>query len=444
LFEILKSFFVNLRNIFKIPELRRRVLITLALILVYRIGRHVPAPGVDGAALTAFFEEQKGTLFGLFDMFSGGNMKRATIFALGIMPYISSSIIFQLLVTVIPYLEKLSKEGDTGRKKITQYTRYGTVILSVVQSMGISLWLEGLASPMGVSVVPEPGWGFRLMIVLTMTAGTAFIMWLGEKITEFGIGNGISLIIFAGIIAAMPGGTIKVLNNLIHGEMHIGVFIILLLIMIAVVMAIVFMQAGQRRIRVQYAKRIKGRKVYGGQSTHIPLRVNTAGVIPVIFASSIIMFPQTILTFAGGQVGIIEDIAKWLLPGEIGYIVLDIILIVFFTYFYTAVVLNPVDMAENMKKYGGYIPGIRPGKKTAEFIDRILTRITLAGALFLAAVDIMPTVLIRFMNIPFYFGGTGLLIVVGVALDTMRQVESHLLMRHYDGFVTKGRIRGRV
>lgn len=444
MFEILKSFFVNLRNIFKIPELRRRVLITLALILVYRIGRHVPAPGVDGAALTAFFEEQKGTLFGLFDMFSGGNMKRATIFALGIMPYISSSIIFQLLVTVIPYLEKLSKEGDTGRKKITQYTRYGTVILSVVQSMGISLWLEGLSSPLGVSVVPDPGWGFRLMIVLTMTAGTAFIMWLGEKITEFGIGNGISLIIFAGIIAAMPGGTIKVLNNLIHGEMHIGVFIILLLIMIAVVMAIVFMQAGQRRIRVQYAKRIKGRKVYGGQSTHIPLRVNTAGVIPVIFASSIIMFPQTLLTFAGGQGGIIEDIAKWLLPGEIGYIVLDIILIVFFTYFYTAVVLNPVDMAENMKKYGGYIPGIRPGKKTAEFIDRILTRITLAGALFLAAVDIMPTVLIRFMNIPFYFGGTGLLIVVGVALDTMRQVESHLLMRHYDGFVTKGRIRGRV
>lgn len=443
MFEILKSFFVNLRNIFKIPELRRRVLITLALILVYRIGRHVPTPGVDGAALTAFFEAQKGTLFGLFDLFSGGNMKRATIFALGIMPYISSSIIFQLLVTVIPYLEKLSKEGDTGRKKITQYTRYGTVVLSVIQSMSISLWLETLA-PGGIPVVPDPGWGFRLLTILTMTAGTAFIMWLGEKITEFGIGNGISLIIFAGIIAAMPGGTIKVLNNLIHGEMHIGVFIVLILIMIAVVMAIVFMQAGQRRIKVQYAKRIKGRKVYGGQATHIPLRVNTAGVIPVIFASSIIMFPQTILTFVGGKGGIVEQIAAYLLPGEIGYIVLDVILIVFFTYFYTAVVLNPVDMAENMKKYGGYIPGIRPGKKTAEFIDRILTRITLAGALFLAAVDVLPSILIRFMNIPFYFGGTGLLIVVGVALDTMRQVESHLLMRHYDGFVTKGRIRGRV
>jgi len=443
LFEILKSFFVNLRNIFKIPELRRRVLITLALILVYRIGRHVPTPGVDGAALTAFFEDQKGTLFGLFDLFSGGNMKRATIFALGIMPYISSSIIFQLLVTVIPYLEKLSKEGDTGRKKITQYTRYGTVVLSIIQSMSISLWLETVNFE-GVHVVPDAGWGFRLMTVLTMTAGTAFIMWLGEKITEFGIGNGISLIIFAGIIAAMPGGTLKVFNNLIHGEMHIGVFIILILIMLAVVMAIVFMQAGQRRIRVQYAKRIKGRKVYGGQSTHIPLRVNTAGVIPVIFASSIIMFPQTILTFVGGQGGIVEQIASYLRPGQIGYIILDVILIVFFTYFYTAVVLNPVDMAENMKKYGGYIPGIRPGKKTAEFIDRILTRITLAGALFLAAVDVMPTVLIRFLNVPFYFGGTGLLIVVGVALDTMRQVESHLLMRHYDGFVTKGRIRGRV
>jgi preprotein translocase subunit SecY len=443
LFDILKNFFVNLRNIFKIPELRRRVLITLALILVYRIGRHVPTPGVDGAALTAFFEGQKGTLFGLFDLFSGGNMKRATIFALGIMPYISSSIIFQLLVTVIPYLEKLSKEGETGRKKITQYTRYGTVVLSVIQSMSISLWLETLA-PGGIPVVSDPGWSFRLMTVLTMTAGTAFIMWLGEKITEFGIGNGISLIIFAGIIAAMPGGTIKVVNNLLHGEMHIGIFIVLLLIMVAVVMAIVFMQAGQRRVRVQYAKRIKGRKVYGGQSTHIPLRVNTAGVIPVIFASSIIMFPQTILTFVGGQGGIVEQVAMWLRPGNVGYIVLDVILIVFFTYFYTAVVLNPVDMAENMKKYGGYIPGIRPGKKTAEFIDRILTRITLAGALFLAAVDVMPTVLIRFLNVPFYFGGTGLLIVVGVALDTMRQVESHLLMRHYDGFVTKGRIRGRV
>ncbi|MCP4231552.1 MAG: preprotein translocase subunit SecY [bacterium] len=437
------TFFGNIRNVFKIPELRRRVLITIALILVYRIGRHIPTPGVNAAALTEFFTAQKGTLFGMMDMFSGGNMSRATIFALGIMPYISSSIIFQLLVTVIPYLEKLSKEGDAGRKKITQYTRYGTVILSVVQGSAISLWLENM--PLQYNVVPEPGWWFRIMTVVTLTAGTAFIMWLGEKITEHGIGNGISLIIFAGIVARTPTDTIKTITSLINGEMNIFVFVAIGVIMVAVTAAVVFMQGGQRRIRVQYAKRIKGRKVYGGQSTHIPLRVNTAGVIPVIFASSIIMFPQTILGFIGGSdAGILKQIADLLLPGEILYILLDITLILFFTYFYTAVVLNPQDMAENMKKYGGYIPGIRPGKPTAEFIDRSLTRITLAGGLFLAAIDIMPTVMMKYMNVPFYFGGTALLIVVGVALDTMRQVESHLLMRHYDGFVKKGRIRGRV
>ncbi len=440
---VLKKFFENLRNIFKIPELRRRVLITLALILVYRIGRHIPIPGVNADALTSFFAAQKGTLFGLFDLFSGGNLKRATVFALGIMPYISSSIIFQLLVTVIPYLEKLSKEGEAGRKKITQYTRVGTVVLSVIQGAGISLWLEGL-NPSGTPVVAVGGWAFRLMAILTLTAGTAFIMWLGEKITEFGVGNGISLIIFAGIVAAMPGGTIRTLNNLIHGEMDVVTLIVILAVMVAVVMAVVYMQQAQRRIRVQYAKRIVGRKVYGGQSTHIPLRVNTAGVIPVIFASSIIMFPQTILTFVGGRGGIVEQVAQMLLPGKWLYVVFDVILIVFFTYFYTAVVLNPQDMAENMKKYGGFIPGIRPGKNTAQYIDRILTRITLAGALFLSAIDVLPTVLITFMKVPFYFGGTGLLIVVGVALDTMRQVESHLLMRHYDGFVRKGRLRGRV
>jgi preprotein translocase subunit SecY len=443
LFDVIKKFFENLRNVFKIPELRRKILITIALILVYRIGRHIPLPGVNADALTSFFQAQKGTLFGLFDLFSGGNLTRATVFALGIMPYISSSIIFQLLVTVIPYLEKLSKEGEAGRKKITQYTRVGTVVLSVIQGSAISLWLEGL-NPSGTPVVVAPGWGFRLLTVLTLTAGTAFIMWLGEKMTEFGVGNGISLIIFAGIVAAMPGGTIRTLNNLVHGEMDIVTLIILLVIMVAVVMAIIFMQQGQRRIRVQYAKRIVGRKVYGGQSTHIPLRVNTAGVIPVIFASSIIMFPQTILTFVGGRGGIVEQIAQMLLPGRWLYVLFDIVLIVFFTYFYTAVVLNPQDMAENMKKYGGFIPGIRPGKNTAQYIDRILTRITLAGALFLAAIDVLPTVLITFMKVPFYFGGTGLLIVVGVALDTMRQVESHLLMRHYDGFVKKGRLRGRV
>lgn len=441
--EILGTFFGNIRNIFKIPELRRRVLITIALILVYRIGRHIPTPGVNAAALTDFFSAQKGTLFGMMDMFSGGNMSRATIFALGIMPYISSSIIFQLLVTVIPYLEKLSKEGDAGRKKITQYTRYGTIVLSIVQGSAISLWLENM--PAQYNVVPDPGWWFRIMTVITLTAGTAFIMWLGEKITEHGIGNGISLIIFAGIIARAPTDTILTISSLINGEMNIFVFFAIIVLMVGVTAAVVFMQGGQRRIRVQYAKRIKGRKVYGGQSTHIPLRVNTAGVIPVIFASSIIMFPQTILGFIGGSdAGILKQIADLLLPGEALYIVLDVVLIVFFTYFYTAVVLNPQDMAENMKKYGGYIPGIRPGKPTAEFIDRSLTRITLAGAIFLSAIDVMPTVMMKYMNVPFYFGGTALLIVVGVALDTMRQVESHLLMRHYDGFVKKGRIRGRV
>jgi preprotein translocase subunit SecY len=443
LFDVIKRFFANLRNVFKIPELRRKVLITVALILVYRIGRHIPVPGVNADALTSFFEAQKGTLFGLFDLFSGGNLTRATVFALGIMPYISSSIIFQLLVTVIPYLEKLSKEGEAGRKKITQYTRYGTVVLSIVQGSAISFWLEGL-NPGGIPVVGSPGWGFRLMTILTLTAGTAFIMWLGEKITEFGVGNGISLIIFAGIVAAMPGGTIRTINNLIHGEMDVVTLIIILAVMVGVVMAVVYMQQAQRRIRVQYAKRIVGRKVYGGQSTHIPIRVNTAGVIPVIFASSIIMFPQTILTFAGGRGGIIEQVARMLLPGQWLYVVLDVVLIIFFTYFYTAVVLNPQDMAENMKKYGGFIPGIRPGKNTAQYIDRIITRITLVGGLFLAAIDVLPTILITFMKVPFYFGGTGLLIVVGVALDTMRQIESHLLMRHYDGFVKKGRIRGRV
>lgn len=443
MWDVFKKFFENLRNIFKIPELRRRVLITLALILAYRIGRHIPVPGVNGEALTEFFKAQKGTLFGLFDLFSGGNLTRATIFALGIMPYISSSIIFQLLVTVIPYLEKLSKEGDAGRKKITQYTRYGTIILSIFQGSAIALWLEGLNTG-GLMVVSQPGWWFRIMTVLTLTAGTAFIMWLGEKITEHGIGNGISLIIFAGIIAAMPGGTVKVINNLIHGEMNVVTLILLLAVMIAVVGAIVFIQQGQRRIRIQYAKRIVGRKVYGGQSTHLPIRVNTAGVIPVIFASSIIMFPQTILTFVGGKGGIVESVAKALLPGQPAYIALDVILIVFFTYFYTAVIFNPQDLAENFKKMGAFIPGIRPGKNTAQYIDRILTRVTLVGGLFLAAVDVLPTVLINFMKVPFYFGGTGLLIVVGVALDTMRQVESHLLMRHYDGFMKKGRLRGRV
>jgi len=437
----------SFKNIFKIGDLRNRVLFTIALLHVYRIGGHIPLPGVDAKALSAFFEQQSGTLFGLFDMFAGGNLKKATIFALGIMPYISSSIIFQLLVAVVPALERLSKEGEVGRRKITQYTRYGTLVLSAIQGMGISVWLESLPSPSGIPIIPHPGWGFRLLTILTLTAGTSFIMWLGEKITERGIGNGISLIIFVGIIAALPGGTIKTINNLTRGEMSIPAFLIVIAIMVGVIMAVVVMQQAQRRIRVQYAKRVVGRRVYGGQETHVPLRVNTAGVIPVIFAASVIMFPNTIITFLGGRMGeggILATLANLFSPQSWLYYVLYAGLIIFFTYFYTAIVINPSDMADNMKKYGGFVPGIRPGRNTAQFIDKVLTRITFVGAIYLALVAILPSFLVFAFNVPFWFGGTGLLIVVGVALDTMRQIESHLLMRHYDGFVKKGRLRGRL
>jgi len=434
--------FESFRNTFKIPDLRNRIFFTLALLLVYRIGGHIPLPGIDYQALAKFFQSQQG-LFGLLDMFAGGNLRKATIFALGIMPYISSSIIFQLLTAVVPYLEKLAKEGESGKKKITQYTRYGTLILSAVQGLGIAVWLE--SRPGGLDLVTTPGWAFKLLTVITLTSGTAFIMWLGEKITERGIGNGISLIIFVGIVARLPSGIIKTASQVLTREMSVPVMILVAVIMVVVVAAVVIMQQGQRRVRVQYAKRVVGRRVYGGQGTHIPLRVNTAGVIPVIFASSVIMFPQTILTFLNPDpASTLATIAKFFTPGHWLYYCFDAVLIIFFTYFYTAIVLNPQDMADNMKKYGGFIPGIRPGKNTAEYIDRILTRITLAGAIFLALIDILPTFLYRLFNVPFWFGGTGLLIVVGVALDTMRQIESHLLMRHYEGFVKKGRLRGRV
>jgi len=440
--------FESFRNIFKIPDLRNKVFFTIALLLAYRIGGHVPLPGVDAKALAAFFEQQKGTLFGLFDLFAGGNLKKATIFALGIMPYISSSIIFQLLGAVVPYLERLSKEGEAGRKKITQYTRYGTLVLSAVQGMGISVWLESIPSPSGLPIVPHPGWGFKLLTVITLTAGTTFIMWLGEKITERGIGNGISLIIFIGIVAAFPNATIMTFSNVFKGELNITSFLLVLIIMVVVIMAVVIMQQAQRRVRVQYAKRVVGRRVYGGQETHIPLRVNTAGVIPVIFAASVIMFPSTIITFMGGrgnqEGGILATIANLFSPQSAVYYILYGLLIIFFTYFYTAIVLNPNDLADNMRKYGGFVPGIRPGKNTAQHIDRILSRITLVGAIYLALIAVLPSLLVMAFHVPFWFGGTGLLIVVGVALDTMRQVESHLLMRHYEGFVRKGRLRGRV
>jgi preprotein translocase subunit SecY len=433
--------FQGFQNIPKIPELKRRIVITLLLLAVYRIGVHVPTPGIDAAALAAFFAQAKGTLFSFIDMFSGGAFERLSVFALGIMPYISSSIILQLLTVVVPHLERLSKEGEAGRKKITQYTRYGTVLLSLIQGFGISVGLERMTGPGGELVVLDPGWSFRLMTMITLTAGTAFIMWLGEQITERGIGNGISLIIFAGIVARMPTAISNSIRLLRTGEMGIIITLFLIALMVAVVAAIIYVERGQRRIPVQYAKRIVGRRMYGGQSTHLPLKINTAGVIPPIFASSIIMFPATIANFL--QHPWMKAIASQLAPGSLTYELIYVGFIFFFCYFYTAVTFNPTDVADNMRKYGGYIPGIRPGKKTAEFVDRVLTRITFSGAIYVSAVCVLPSILITRFNVPFYFGGTALLIVVGVALDTVGQIESHMLMRHYEGFMKQGRIKGR-
>ncbi|OGQ00973.1 MAG: preprotein translocase subunit SecY [Deltaproteobacteria bacterium RBG_19FT_COMBO_52_11] len=429
------------QNIPKIPELKRRIVITLLLLAVYRIGVHVPTPGIDAAALAAFFSQAKGTLFGFIDMFSGGAFERLSVFALGIMPYISSSIILQLLTVVVPHLERLSKEGEAGRKKITQYTRYGTVLLSLIQGFGISVGLERMTGPGGELVVMDPGWSFRLMTMITLTAGTAFIMWLGEQITERGIGNGISLIIFAGIIARLPTAISNSIRLIRTGELGIIITLFLILLMVAVVGAIIYVERGQRRIPVQYAKRIVGRRMYGGQSTHLPLKINTAGVIPPIFASSIIMFPATIANFL--EHPWMKAVADHLAPGSLIYELIYVGFIFFFCYFDTAVTFNPTDVADNMRKYGGYIPGIRPGKKTAEFVDRVLTRITFSGAIYVSVVCVLPSLLITRFNVPFYFGGTALLIVVGVALDTVGQIESHMLMRHYEGFMKQGRIKGR-
>ena len=429
------------KNISKIPELQKRILITFALLAVYRIGAHVPTPGIDTVALGAFFEQAKGSLLGLFDMFAGGALSNLSVFALGIMPYISASIILQLLTIAVPHLEKLSKEGDAGRKKIIQYTRYGTVVLSIIQGFGIAVGLENMAGPTGVSIVIDPGWGFRLMTVITLTAGTAFIMWLGEQITERGIGNGISLIIFAGIVCRGPEAILNTFRLLSTGEMGIFIILFLLVMMISVVGFIVFMETGQRRIPVQYAKRVVGRKMYGGQSTHLPLKINTSGVIPPIFASSIIMFPATIANFIPHPW--MKAVADALVPGQVAYELLYVVFIIFFCYFYTAVTYNPVDVADNLKKYGGFVPGIRPGKKTADYIDDVLTRLTFSGAIYVSAVCVLPSILISYFNVPFYFGGTALLIVVGVALDTAGQIETHLLTRQYEGFMKKGRIASR-
>ncbi|MFO0774116.1 MAG: preprotein translocase subunit SecY [Nitrospiraceae bacterium] len=430
----------SFQNIFKIPELRTRILFTLGMLVVYRIGAHIPTPGINGDALADFLQKQGGALLGFLDIFSGGALSRLTIFALGIMPYISASIILQLLTVVIPHLAKLAKEGERGRKKIIQYTRFGTIAIALVQGFGIAVGLEGMNQG---QFVLTPGWGFRFMTVITLTAGTGFLMWLGEQITERGIGNGISLIIFAGIVARLPNAVVQTYDLYTVGQINFAVLIVLAILMVAVVAAIVFLESGRRKIPVQYAKRVVGRRVYGGQSQHIPLKINTAGVIPPIFASSLIAFPATIAGFI--QEPWVQSIGAQLAPGSLLYTLLYVGLIIFFCFFYTAVVLNPVDMADNMKKYGGFIPGIRPGQHTSDFIYKVLTRITFAGAIYLAIVCVIPEVLIYRLNVPFYFGGTSLLIVIGVGLDTAQQIESHMLMRNYEGFLgPKGRpLRGR-
>jgi preprotein translocase subunit SecY len=434
--EVLK----NLQNVTKIPELKRRLLVTLGFLAAYRLGAHVPTPGVDADALSRFFDQVQGTLLGLVDLFSGGNLRRLTVFALGIMPYISASIILQLLTVVVPALERLAKEGEAGRKKITQYTRYGTIVLSAFQALFIAIGLQSMNDPGGATLVPYPGLGFQLMTMTTLTAGTALIMWLGEQISEKGIGNGISLIIFAGIVVRLPSALVATYTQVVETK-EIGPLTLLAIaaLMVGVTAAVVIMQEGQRKIPVQYAKRVVGRRVYGGQSTHIPLRINTAGVIPVIFASSIILFPATLARFVPTwwMQAVSDSLSPGPLPRHGLYYILYMGFIIFFTYFYTAIVFNPNDLADNMKKYGGFIPGVRPGKKTAEFIDRTLTRITLPGAVFLALISVLPDFLIQSFNVPFFFGGTSLLIVVGVALDTVRQMESHLLMRHYEGFLRR-------
>ena len=441
-------------NIFRVPELRNRLWFTLGLLFVYRAGGYIPTPGIDSAQLAMFFKElsrrQGSTLFGLMNMFTGGAMYKCTVFALGIMPYISASIIMQLLTAVIPYLEKMAKEGQTGRRKMNQLTRYFTVVLALFQAFFISLWLSRPENFGGRVIVANPGLGFSLLTMITLAAGTTFIMWLGEQITERGIGNGISLIISVGIISRLPSAARFTYQTFFGREVgikrHPIVLIIMLIILVAVVAAVIQLTVGQRKIPVQYAKRIIGRKVYGGQSTFIPLRVNFGGVIPIIFASSLLLFPATIGGFMPGNV-FFQKVGMMLAPGKALYSVIYIFLIIFFCYFWTATQFNPIQWAEDMKRNGAFIPGVRPGKNTAEYLDYIMTRITLAGGMFLATVAVLPTIIGNGFNLPYivtnFFGGTGLLIIVGVMLETIRQIESHLVMRHYEGFTRRGKFKGR-
>ena len=423
----------------RIPELRRRLIFTALALAVYRIGVAVPTPGIDGQALASFFDAASGTLFGQFNLFSGGAFERLSVFALGIMPYISVAIILDLLKVASPYLDELYKEGEAGRRKITNYTRYGTVGLSIIQGFMLATGFEKMMAPGGAPIVLEPGWYFRITTVITLTAGAVFVMWIGEQITERGIGNGISLVIMAGIVARLPSALSTTAQFVREGEMSMFVLLFILLVAAAVTGGIVYVETAQRRIPIQYARITRGRRVYGGQSAHLPLKINSSGVIPPIFASSILVFPATIGTFMPQ----FKDYVQFLSPGGLVYDVLYVILIVFFCYFYTAVTFNPVDVADNLKKHGGFIPGIRPGRFTAEYIDRVLSRITLGGAIYVSAVCVLPTLLIQRFNVPFYFGGTALLIVVGVAWDTIQQIQTHLLTRNYEGFMRRGRVKSR-
>jgi len=429
------------QNLPRVPELRRRIGFTLMMLAVHRLGVAVPTPGINGDALSEYFRQASGTVFGMVNLFSGGALERFSIFALGIMPYISASIILQLMTMVIPYLERLSKEGEQGRRRITQYTRYGTVILSFLQGFFISLGLEQIQAPGGGSIVYAAGWSFRLMTMLTLSSGTVFIMWLGEQITERGIGNGISLIIFAGIVSNIPHAVTTVVEFVRQGELGVLVLALLAVVMVATVGAIIFVERGQRRIPVQYAKRVVGRRLMSAQATHLPLKINMAGVIPPIFASSLLIFPSTIAQFI--QVPSFQRVAGMLTPGGVAYNLIYVVAIIFFAYFYTAVTFDPNNVAENLQKAGGFVPGIRPGKRTADYLDHILTRLTLGGAVYVAAICVLPTILIAQFNVPFFFGGTALLIVVGVAIDTVSQMQAHLIQRNYEGFLKKGKLRGR-
>ncbi len=435
-----------LANIFRIPDLRNRILFTLAMLGIYRLGVFIPAPGVDRTALADFFATNQNSLFGMYDMFTGGALEQFSVFVLGIMPYISASIFMQLSAIVIPQIERLKNEGQSGRNKITQYTRYLTIGIALIQSSAIALGLEQMKTLGGADVVIEAGWGFRAMTIITMTAGSCFIMWLGEQITDRGIGNGASLIITSGIVAAMPNGVRQTLEMVRIEQINLLELVLLIGFMFLVVMGIVFIERGQRKIPIQYAKRVVGRQVYGGQATHLPMKVNVAGVIPPIFASSMLMFPATIGTFYDHPIFAAMNSA--FSPGTWVYNVTYVAMIVFFAYFYTAVTFNPVDVADNLRKHGGYIPGVRPGKQTAEYLDRVLTRLTAGGSIYLAAVCILPTLLVSEYGVPFYFGGTGLMIIVSVSLDTVGQIEGHLLTRHYDGILgpktskTRGRRSG--